>query len=286
MYKVGVSLPGSRLVEESFVGLDRAGIHNIELSMSIGNYNKIDYKEIARYAKENGVNLWSYHLPFGGPDNLEIATKREDVRADSIRIWTECIQLASEVGIDKFIAHPSSDAVSVDPVERAEAIKRCQDSLDKMAEIAHKYGATIAVEDLPRTCLGRTADEMEELLSVNDKLRVCFDTNHLLMDNNINFLEKHIGKIITTHVSDYDFINERHWLPGEGKVDWQELYSKLLELKYDGVWMYEISMEMPKTIIRERDITFEDFARNAKEIFENKPLTTFSKHKEVLGMWE
>ena len=51
---------------------------------------------------------------------------------------------------------------------------------------AQQLGQVIAVEDLPRTCLGRESSEMLELISVNDKLRVCFDTNHLLQKDEIS----------------------------------------------------------------------------------------------------
>ena len=103
-------------------------------------------------------------------------------------------------------------------------------------------GAVIAVEDLPRTCLGNTSDDIRKLISVNDKLRVCFDTNHLLEEDNIEFMKKLADKIITLHISDYDFLNERHWLPGEGKLDWAAMFSTLKEIGYNGVWMYEIKI--------------------------------------------
>ena len=39
--------------------------------------------------------------------------------------------------------------------------------------------------------------------------------------------------------------------------------------------MYEIRLETPKTIERSRALTYFDFVRNAKEIFEGKPRTVF-----------
>lgn len=154
-----------------------------------------------------------------------------------------------------------------------------------MAEGAHQNGAYIAVENLPRTCLGNTADEVSLLVSANDKLKVCFDTNHLLNEDNISFMDKLADKIITVHISDYDFINERHWLPGEGKNDWNAIISKLQEIGYNGVWMYEINLKCPKTIIRDRDLTFDDFYENAKSVFAGRKPEIFSTHKENLGMW-
>ena len=65
-----------------------------------------------------------------------------------------------------------------------------------------------------------------------------------------------------------------------------QILKTLEEIKYDGVWMYEVSLPCPKTILRDRDLNYNDFSRNAKELFAGEPFTIFSKHKENLGMWE
>jgi sugar phosphate isomerase/epimerase len=148
-----------------------------------------------------------------------------------------------------------------------------KNSLNELADFADLKGAVIAVEDLPRTCLGNCADEMLEILEANEKLRVCFDTNHLLKDTNGNFLKKVGDKIVTLHISDYDFVDEKHWLPGEGKVDWVEILEGLKSLGYEGVWMYEVGLGIPRSLTRSRNLTFEDFVRNAKEVFEEKEIT-------------
>ena len=98
-------------------------------------------------------------------------------------------------------------------------------------------------------------------------------------------MEKLADKIVTVHISDYDFINERHWLPGEGKLNWQAILNALKEIGYRGVWLYEIGFSCPHTILRDRDLTCDDFAKNAAELFANKNITIFASHKENLGMW-
>ena len=127
---------------------------------------------------------------------------------------------------------------------------------------------------------------MLTLISANDKLRVFFDTNHLLKGDNADFIRKIKNKIITLHVSDYDNVNERHWLPGEGVINWEDVLNALKEIDYNGIWMYEISLGLPRTIIRERELTFKDFYDNATSLFEGKKPPIFSTHKENLGMWE
>ena len=98
---------------------------------------------------------------------------------------------------------------------------------------------------------------------------------------------KKIGdKIITVHISDYDKVNERHWLPGEGVIDWQGVLNALNEIGYKGIWLYEIDFNLSKTIIRPRELNCYDFIRNANEIFENRELTVISKPKPNLGYWD
>jgi sugar phosphate isomerase/epimerase len=94
------------------------------------------------------------------------------------------------------------------------------------------------------------------------------------------------NKIIATHISDYDFVNERHWLPGEGKVDWQEVIAILTEIGYDGPWLYEMGLVCPKTILRDRDLRYTDLMRNARELFTGQTPTIFSRPKPNLGWWE
>ena len=93
------------------------------------------------------------------------------------------------------------------------------------------------------------------------------------------------NKIVTLHVSDYDFINERHWLPGEGKIDWIEFMKKFNTIGYKGVWMYEVSFKAPKSIIRDRDLTFTDFYENAMSLFAGKQPQAIGRPIDNLGMW-
>ncbi len=126
----------------------------------------------------------------------------------------------------------------------------------------------LCAEDLPRTCLGRDSDEISELLSVSDDLAVCLDTNHLLTESLPDFIHKVGGRIVTTHISDYDFKDEKHWLPGEGKIDWNGVVSALEDVGYNGVWLYEVGYKAPASMPRSRDLTALDFAENAAKIFQ------------------
>ena len=143
-----------------------------------------------------------------------------------------------------------------------------------LAEAGAALGVTVCVENLPRSCLGNRADELLSIVAADSRLRVCFDVNHLLLESHAEFLKAAGPLIATLHISDYDFVNERHWLPGEGKIDWDALADGLDAIGYTDAFTYELGLHGdPKTVAHPRDLEPADFVRNAREIEERRPLT-------------
>lgn len=270
MYQVGLSTNPSCMTQELLRDYRASDIAMAELWIAYSE-SSVDFAQYARDAESAGVKLWSVHLPFDPFEVLDISSVDEQLRRRSVQYLTELIRKATQAGVDKFIVHPSGEPISEE--QRSKRMESAKKSLSELAEIAAEHGAVIAVENLPRTCLGRNSDDILELISADDRLRVCFDTNHLLSENPVEFIHKVGKKIITTHVSDYDLVDEKHWLPGEGKTPWQPLLQALQDVGYGGPWLYEVDFEAPKTIQRSRDLTCRDFHRNADELFAGKDLT-------------
>lgn len=247
----------------------------MELSPSQGSYDAVDYQQIKRLSFAHGIDLWSFHLPFMPFETIDISSLAPEIRKYSIDYDSELMKKAAEIGIKRYVIHPSGEPIADE--EREDRMKAACDSLAILAQIADDCGGTIAVENLPRTCLGKNSNEILRLLSSDDRLRACFDTNHLLSEPISDFIRSIGTRIITTHISDYDFIDEKHWLPGEGGIDWPTLYRDLLSINYNGVWMYELGFSAPRSISRPRDLTPADFARNAHEIFEGQPITLIAQ---------
>ena len=266
MYPIGVSSCGNKpLTGESFRQMAEAGLGAMELSAQ--DYDHYDFKQIQKNAAGNGIRLWSLHLPFAPFAVLNPAALEKEVREHTVDVFSGVIARASDAGIDKFVVHASGEPNA--PETRESRIGYAMETLDRLAEFATAHGATVCVENLPRTCLGNRAAELQRLLSANDKLRVCFDLNHSLGEDNSAYLKLLGDRIVTLHVSDYDLVDERHWLPGEGKVNWPEMVRLLQEANYQGVWMYEVGFEPPKTIDR-RVMTWQDFADNARAVLNGK----------------
>lgn len=283
MLDIGISVGFIANNPESMKNLAAAGINNIEICFGrYSDFDKFDFEMAKKLADENHIRLWSLHLPFLPFEEIDPSSTDNYVTEFTFNIFSKLIKKGASIGIDKFVVHPSLEPIDVSC--RADKLKASGEFLSRLADEADKYGAIIAIEDLPRTCLGNNSDEILNILSFNDKLRVCFDTNHLLNENYVDFINKVGNKIITLHVSDFDFENERHWLCGEGDIDWNSLYKALIEVNYTGVWMYEVPFNATPTINR-RQLTYNDYYNNAMEIFNGKKPKSIGERKENLGLW-
>ena len=270
MLKIGLSSCSKTLDERFFEDCAAAGIAAVELSPG-DTPETLDYPALARFADAAGVALWSLHLPFMPFDVIDVSALNKEMRKKSVERNRALIERAADAGVGVFVLHASGEPIP--DAERAERFACAEESVSALARTAAACGGVLAVEDLPRTCLGRNSEEMLRLTAVDPNAKICFDTNHLLGEPIQDFIRAVGDKIVTTHVSDYDFIDEKHWLPGEGSIDWQALYQTLLETGYRGPWLYELGFASPRTRRRCRDLTCADFVKNANEIFTGQPLT-------------
>ncbi len=255
--------------EKDFEMYAAAGVKELELAYFYLDSKEIDWNGLKKRAGRAGIGLWSYHLPFSPIGEIDIAHPDNEKRTRVVTELSEIIKKAGDIGIDKMVIHPSAEPYAGE--KRDDVIKRAQESLIFLADAAESCGAVVAVENLPRMCLGRESYEMKNLISVDDRLRVCFDTNHVLVQPIDEFILDIGDKIVTTHFSDCDFKNERHWLPGEGKINWNIIFEALNKINYQGPLVYEVDFKAYSTINR-RLLTHEDFKNNYHCLINNLPL--------------
>lgn len=281
--RVGYSVFGKNRLDDAMASkLHESGIKVIEVGMSAEDFPDADFYDTAAVAKRHGLDIASIHLPIA-PQRVYDVTNINATGAMAYQ--TELIKRAGEIfGIKHVIIHSGGEPLQEE--ERAERVKRAGEKLPLLADVAAEYCADICIESLPRTCLGRDSDEILAMLAYDDRLRVCFDANHIFRETEVEFIRKIGKKIVATHISDRDEINERHWMPGEGGRDWVAIMDALDEIGYKGDWVYEVDLGLPKTLLRERTITYKDLYRNAHEVFERKKPTIFAKPKPGVGMWE
>lgn len=285
-HTIALSTCGLEPEPEEFLAMARAGIEALEISPSHDHSYDFPYYELKKSAEAAGIRLWSYHLPFCGAEKHNIANPNRLERREAVRRHKSRLEVAALMGIHHAVIHPCWEPVPVEPHARALCMEAAQASLAELADVSAALDIVLCVEDLPRSCLGNRSSEILELLSADSRLRCCFDTNHLLGEPIADFIRAVGPNIETVHMSDYDFTNERHWLPGEGKIDWLELMDELDATGYSGPILFEVSPHAnSKTIKRLRDLEWKDYARCARELMAREPLSYIAKGMESLPLW-
>jgi len=192
--------------------------------------------------KGTSMHVWSLHAPFGGAAN--IASADEQVRSGALSITRRACDVAAALGAHVVVVHPGAEPVA--EAERAATLARSRDGLAELSRYCAALKLRMAVEFLPRTCPGNTAAELAYLLADLDPgvAGVCLDLNHANLGQDLNENVRILGgRIITLHVSDNDGVDERHWLPGQGVVDYRGAIEALYDCGYHGPFLYESSTD-------------------------------------------
>jgi sugar phosphate isomerase/epimerase len=197
--------------------------------------------------RRSRARLHSVHLPYGR--TLDLSQPDDAGRAGALAATERNLRLAAALGAPLVVVHPSAEPVPDE--ERAARLDHARRSLASLAGVAAGHGVRVAVECLPRTCLGNTAAELRSLVDGLDTptVGVCLDVNHL------NLREPDLGaavavlapRLLTLHCSDNDGVDERHWLPGHegGVVDWAAFLGALRDNGYRGPFLYEVRAPDP-----------------------------------------
>jgi hexosaminidase len=189
-----------------------------------------------------GVRPRTVHADFG--PSLDISSPDAVPRSAGIEAIAVALDLAVRVGADIVVAHPSS--APIEREARGSRMDQARRSIESLAEQAQEAGCRLALELLPRSCLGNSADELLFLLQGVDPAAagVCLDVNHL-MDRFASLPEVVIRlapRLIALHCSDYDGVDEKHWPPLQGVLDWAAFLSALSNIGFAGPLHYEADL--------------------------------------------
>ncbi|GAB6122416.1 sugar phosphate isomerase/epimerase family protein [Dysgonomonas termitidis] len=182
-----------------------------------------------------GMKVWSIHLPFSR--TLDISVIDDEARKRSVDIIARMIKASAIFNPSKLVLHSSSEPI--DDSIREQRISNAIESIGFLRKYAEEIEAQLCVENLPRTCLGNTPEELLRIIADYPEVGICFDTNHYLTGTPIHFAKIAGHRIGTLHISDYDGVNESHWIPGDGTIPWCELLDIIRDKGYKGIYMYE-----------------------------------------------
>ena len=111
------------------------------------------------------------------------------------------------------------------------------------AEYCEKQGLYYSIEPHPYAYVANTSGALRLLEKVNSPvLGVNLDPSHLFPVGDFpNVSVYQLGDAIKhLHVSDNDAVTNVHWRPGQGKIDWKEMFIALKEIGYNGTVSIEL----------------------------------------------
>ncbi len=262
-WKLGVSSAffSYKPIQGSLQECADAGFSYIELVIRNADDVSREYvRSIVQEAREADIAINSIHLPYG--TEYDVSETDEDERLENVKGLCHLIDLTFPLEAKVAVIHGSYEPIK--PEEREAKILACIKSLQAIVEKCGEYGMQLAIECLPRTCIGNCSDEILRIVEAVEGLQVCFDTNHLTIEDSVEFAKKAGQHIITTHISDYDKIDERHWLPGKGSNDWHGILTELAKAGYKGPILFEVSNRPGEELI-----TPQDLADNWKKLIDS-----------------
>jgi sugar phosphate isomerase/epimerase len=244
--QLGVSLAtlSTDLTGELMQAILDSQIATLELASALFD-GQTRQDSIALLRRELGTRprAMTVHARFGGGHDFSVLD--EPARQEALAAMDISIDLADQLDVPMVVVHASAEPVA--PSERLQRFERAQAALAEIGGRCQQAGKRIAVELLPRTCLGNTVEELLDLLAPLDAgtFGVCLDTNHLMgRPQDLAQTVRRLGdRLITLHLSDYDGIDEKHELPGRGVLDWPSFMQALRDIDYQGPFNYECKLE-------------------------------------------
>lgn len=190
----------------------------------------------AGYAKilANGLKLNAVHMPITN-EWADLSCQYEEDRKEIVKLFVKLIQELDSFHPSAYVFHPGGFGVTKD--NQTEYTERLIKSVNVLTE---ETDAKICIENMAGKHFLDTADKMLDFLARAKNAYTCVDVNHFYYEKPEDAILKYGNRIGTIHISDYDFVKERHLLPKEGKIDWMKVLSALERADYQGVFHYEV----------------------------------------------
>lgn len=210
---------------------------------------RIPKEDMVAMVRDWDLVLDNIHAPFTDLNKLWSTSARE--REEIVNIHRRMLEECARFDIPVMVMH----VVEGDnpPAPHGEGVK----SMETLVRTAEELGVKIAVENT------RRADSLELILREipSPNLGLCYDSSHanLMPPLGTTLLTEFGQRLMATHLSDNDGQVDRHWLPGHGEIDWQEL-GQYFPTDYQGCLTMEVVANE-----EERKGAPEDFLRLAVE---------------------
>jgi sugar phosphate isomerase/epimerase len=190
---------------------------------------------LAGLAEEQGIAIDSLHAPYRVKHDISYSDSES--RMASVCRIALAMSAAVELGAKTVILHLQSFPVKTG-IQDVDSLLR---SLEALVETAENMQIRLAAENLPgevaNLFLHRALAEFK-----SDHFGFCYDSSHdqLGPGKPYEILEEFADRLFAVHLSDNDGLEDRHWIPFTGIVDWERVCYILHEARYSHPLLLEV----------------------------------------------
>lgn len=176
----------------------------------------IDKKDFIKIIKSYDLNLDNVHLPFDNINSLWLEGNDRRTKVDEIKRWMyEC----RECGAETVVLH-ATNGINI-TLNNSIGYK----AFEEITKDAENIKLRVALEN---TRMPHYLDFIFKEIK-SDYVGLCYDSSHDFINGQScgNLLDKWKDRLFCVHLSDCDGINDKHWIPGKGIVDWEKIINAI-----------------------------------------------------------
>ena len=172
--------------------------------------------EMVELTRKLGLEIFNTHIANIHEDFLW--SDDDSIREKHLFLIRDTIEEISEVGLDNLVIHLCESGDVPPPGDSL------FHSIEYLIPFAQKHKVTLSLENTWRS------DYLEAVWQryPHEGLGFCFDTSHANLRHQFDLLKDHYDILTALHISDNDGLQDRHWPPFDGIIDYEKLVTPYL----------------------------------------------------------
>jgi sugar phosphate isomerase/epimerase len=223
-----------------------SGFSAIEVCSSpthLDYHDPVMVRRAAERIHELGMEAYSFHAPFA--DNIDIAASDDTRRDAALAEVLQAAEAAAVLRVHYFVIHPGPEhPAETSGDEQLARMRNVVATLNQVARRCRELGIMCVLENkLPHLLFGNTSDILWILDAISaTEVGTCLDTGHAFLSGDIQPLIKKLrGHLKMVHAHDNGGMQDDHFPPGDGRIDWEAMLRDLMNIEFRGALMLEMA---------------------------------------------
>lgn len=195
------------------------------------------------------VDPASIHTPIKG---IDLTSADSAIRRESVGRIAEAMRFGAEMGTRTAVVHPTgkpgAQGRPYSWENLGKAMEHAHQSVSELVKVSQETGVRIALENLSGVKMKcRPLETMQELRAFiasfpSKYVGLCLDVGHSLISGFDPAEQARVAseRLWALHLHDVDGVEDSHWVPGRGVIDWESLARALSDIGFQGDWTLEV----------------------------------------------